>query len=255
MSGKRISPFNSISLLVSLLGVVLALPGNLPAALYAYTDEYGVHHFTNVPTDPRYKLVERRTFSPLLSRCITKYDQDIQAISNQYQMDPTLIRSVIRVESGFNPMAVSVKGARGLMQLMPETAQDLRVANPFDPKENIRGGVRYLRYLLDLFDGDLILALAAYNAGENAVLRYQSVPPYPETRAYVQRVLALYDSSLESQLVGTPRKKGNSPGARGPTASPGSARRNTIYKQVRTFNGEEIVVYTNTPVSRHPGID
>jgi hypothetical protein len=160
------------------------------------------------------------------------------------------------VESGFNPLAISVKGAQGLMQLMPATAQDLRVTNPFHPRENILGGVKYLRYLLNLFSGDLALALAAYNAGENAVLRYQCVPPYPETMAYVQKVLGLYDPSLESQLIRiVPRKTGNSPEVAGFGESPGSNHRYKIYKKYRNVDGERIVIYTNVPIPRRPGMD
>lgn len=235
-----------ISLLLILLGAAFSPLGDLWAALYAYVDENGVFHFTNVPGNPRYRLVERRTFSPFLSRFVSKYDKEIQATCHQCGVDPDLVRSVIQVESDFNPLAISVKGAQGLMQLMPGTAQDLKVANPFNPRESIRGGVRYLRYLLDLFNGDLILALAAYNAGENAVLRYRSVPPFPETRAYIHKVLSLYDSSLETQLARLAQKGGGSSKEKG--SSP--AYRNRIYKQYRIFEGERIVVYTNIPVSR-----
>jgi Transglycosylase SLT domain len=244
-----------IKILVLVCGAIL-LPANLLAALYTYVDEVGVQHFTNVPTNPRYRMVERNTFSPLLSRLITKYDDDIQAISSQHGIDPALVRCIIRVESGFNPLAISMKGAQGLMQLMPATAQDLRVTNPFHPRENILGGVRYLRYLLNLFSGDLVLALAAYNAGENVVLRYRSVPPYPETMAYVRKVLGLYDPSLESQLIRIiPRKTGNNPKAAKSGASSGLDHRNKIYKRYQDVDGERIVIYTNIPAPRRSGVD
>jgi len=110
--------------------------------------------------------------------------------SNQ-GVDPALVEAIVAVESAFNPMAVSVKGAMGLMQLMPQTASRYGVADPFDPKQNVRGGTRHLRDLLLRFE-NLIHALAAYNAGERAVLRYRGLPPYPETRDYVRKVLDRY---------------------------------------------------------------
>ena len=255
MIWEKVSVFQGIFVIIVLVGAISLSPQDLSASLYAYVDESGVLHFTNAPTDPRYRLVERRTFSPLLSRCITRYDKEIQAISQQCQIDPNLVRSIIKVESDFNPLAISVKGAQGLMQLMPGTAQELKVSNPFDPCENIRGGVKYLRYLMDLFRGDLVLALAAYNAGENAVLRYRSVPPYPETRSYVQKVLSLYDPSLESHIMRVSQKSGSGPKERSSLQSSSLARRNQIYKQYRTLEGETFVVYTNVPVSRRSGID
>lgn len=107
-------------------------------------------------------------------------------------LDPALVRAVVQAESGYNALAVSNKGAQGLMQLMPATALELAVARPFDPEDNLRGGTRYLRRLLERYDGDATLALAAYNAGPSAVDRYGGVPPYPETLAYVRRVLTLW---------------------------------------------------------------
>lgn len=115
-------------------------------------------------------------------------DGYIEQIAQRYELDPLLVRAVIAVESNYNPAAVSPKGARGLMQLMPQTARRLGVRNSFDPLENLEGGVRYLKYLLTLFNGDKRLALAAYNAGEGAVLLYGGVPPYRETAEYVYRV-------------------------------------------------------------------
>ena len=108
------------------------------------------------------------------------------------QLDPRLVKAVIQVESGYNPQALSRAGAMGLMQLMPETARDLEVANPYDPDENLRGGTLYLRQLLDRFKGSLELALAAYNAGPEPVERHGGIPPYAETRDYVRRILSLY---------------------------------------------------------------
>jgi soluble lytic murein transglycosylase-like protein len=109
-------------------------------------------------------------------------------------VDFALIKAIIRAESGFNPAAVSRKGAKGLMQLMPETASRLNVSNSFNPRENIEGGVRYFKYLLSLFNDDLRLSLAAYNAGENIVAEVRSIPPYRETVDYVKKVLSYYQS-------------------------------------------------------------
>ncbi len=116
-------------------------------------------------------------------------------ISRQHGLDPRLIDSVIRVESNYNPRAVSHKGAQGLMQLMPATAARLDVDDPFDPEQNIRGGVREVARLIDLYSGNLALVLAAYNAGQGAVERYQGIPPYNETQNYVRQVMSLYTGS------------------------------------------------------------
>lgn len=121
-----------------------------------------------------------------------RYSPTIDRIANEHRLDPALVHAVISVESGYNPQALSPKGAMGLMQLMPATAQRFGVTDPYDPAANIDGGVRYLRWLMKLFDNHR-LALAAYNAGENAVKRHKNtVPPYPETQHYVVRVLDLY---------------------------------------------------------------
>jgi hypothetical protein len=120
-----------------------------------------------------------------------EFNHHISAAASLHGVEVALVRAIIQVESDFDHLAVSSKGAQGLMQLMPDTARRMGVTNPFDPRQNIFGGVRYLRFLLDLFRGDIALASAAYNAGENAVLRYNGVPPYKETRNYVQKVQAL----------------------------------------------------------------
>ena len=135
---------------------------------------------------------EVRSFSYI--RDSNQYDSLISEFSKKYQVDFALIKAIIRAESGFNPVAVSRKGAKGLMQLMPETASRLNVSNSFNPRENIEGGVKYFKYLLSLFDDDLRLSLAAYNAGENIVAELRSIPPYRETVDYVKKVLSYYQS-------------------------------------------------------------
>lgn len=134
------------------------------------------------------------TDSYLLARkdAATAFDDIVKENAERERVDPKLVKSVMLVESNFNPRAVSPKGARGLMQLMPATARRYGVANSFDPVENIRGGVAYLSDLLDMFSGDVVRALAAYNAGEGAVQRHGGVPPYPETREYVRRAMLVY---------------------------------------------------------------
>jgi len=119
-------------------------------------------------------------------------DQMVEQTANRFNVDPDLVHAIIRVESGYDPQAVSSKGAMGLMQLIPATARRFGVANPFDPKQNIEGGVNYLKHLLDLFGGDLPLSLAAYNAGEHAVQRSGGIPAIPETQNYVRKITGIY---------------------------------------------------------------
>ncbi len=139
----------------------------------------------------------------------SRFDETIEKYARQYRVDATLIRAVIQVESDFNPNTVSRKGARGLMQLMPGTAKRYGVKNVHDPDDNIRGGVRYLRDLLEMFSNDLPRVLAAYNAGENAVIRYGGIPPYQETSTYVKRALTVFYGRPYGQAVifaGDPKK-------------------------------------------------
>lgn len=156
------------------------------ADIYRYVDSHGVMHFTNTPTNSRYSFYlkessPKRPGPKSLDDIIERY-----AVANR--LENALVRAVIKAESDYNPRAVSSKGAKGMMQLIPETAREMKVIDPFDPEDNIRGGTRYLRKMLDLFNGNLDLALAAYNAGPGAVRRHGGIPPYSETRQYVQRV-------------------------------------------------------------------
>jgi soluble lytic murein transglycosylase-like protein len=138
----------------------------------------------------------------------TPYESHIKNASEKHQMDPDLIKAVIKQESNFNPADVSNKGAIGLMQLMPETARGLGVQNAFDPYENIHAGTRFLRIMLENFNGDLEKALAAYNAGPGAVRKYGAIPPYKETQNYVRKVLKYYSSQQDGKLFTFKGKKG-----------------------------------------------
>jgi soluble lytic murein transglycosylase-like protein len=180
------------------------------AGIYKYEDEKGVVHFSNRPRDPQFKLYigdnteeEREILETSVETAPpsidNNYDALISEVSNKYQVDSALVKAIIRAESGFNPIAVSQKGARGLMQLMPETASRVNVSNPFNPQENIEGGVRYFKYLLSLFHNDIRLSLAAYNAGENIVSKLGTIPPYRETIDYVRKVLHFYQLNHEQK--------------------------------------------------------
>lgn len=180
--------------------IVLCMSANLLYAdIYRYEDDEGVVHFTDIPTDNKFKIFMRdikkdkalRTNFRLNSFAgdPAEYDAIINSCALQYGVDTSLVKAVIQAESNYNPRAVSRKGAAGLMQLMPKTAQSLKVNDSFNPADNIRGGVRYLRFLLDTFKGDVALALAAYNAGLTNVAKHKGIPPYTETKNYVAKVM------------------------------------------------------------------
>ena len=212
---------------LALAALLLASTGY--ADVYKCTNGRGEAHFTNLINDPKYnrmkctlmvmslhkssKASAPSSYAPSYSinkgagyvsaksrtpfavneRNRRRFAQDISLIANQHRLDPALLHAVISAESAFNPKAVSPKGATGLMQLMPATARRFGVSNAYDPIANIEGGARYLRWLLDKFNNNMRLALAGYNAGENAVIRYgHKIPPYPETQTYVSRVLNFY---------------------------------------------------------------
>ena len=179
---------------LALLGaVVWALPAVASARIYTFVDENGITHFSNVPNDDRYTVIvttEERRERRRIPRNFG-YDGLISLTARQHKVPPALVKAVIAAESAFNARAVSRKGAQGLMQLMPTTAAALGVQNPLRADDNVQGGVRYLRAMLDRY-GNMGHALAAYNAGPTAVDRYRGIPPYQETRDYVRRVLTYY---------------------------------------------------------------
>lgn len=195
------------ALLAAAMGL-LGWAGPAAASSFRMVDGDGVVHFTNAPNSPRYQRQSGWTGTSSGWLAIPggggrgRYAEEIGAAANRYGVDPDLVHSVIRVESAFNPWAVSRKGARGLMQLMPRTAYSLGVRDTFNARQNIDGGVRHLRSLIDRYGGNLPLALAAYNAGAPAVDWYRAIPPYPETQQYVRRILDLYGAGSGA---GTPQ--------------------------------------------------
>jgi hypothetical protein len=196
-------------LLFAVLLAMTAVPGE--AQIYTRRNANGVVEATNVPDEPDFrltypgkgKLIHSRGFRRSYSG---QYDPDIENAASVYGVRADLIRAVIAVESEFDAHAVSSKGAQGLMQLMPFTARRFGVMNAFDPRQNIFGGVQYLRFLLDLFSGNVSLALAGYNAGENAVLRHKGIPPYRETQGYVRKIQALLADGFDAYYA--PRNTG-----------------------------------------------
>jgi soluble lytic murein transglycosylase len=190
-----------------LLGVTVAITTAAPAGAQTYKLAAldGTVHFTNAPNDPAYGRTGFRGATESGSRA-NIYSREIADAAIRYAVPERLVWAVIRAESGFDPRAVSGKGARGLMQLMPETAAILGVRDSFNPRENIDAGVRHLRALIDRFNNDLRLAIAAYNAGEKAVLAYRGIPPYRETQEYVTRVLRFYAGTPIESTASTPIK-------------------------------------------------
>lgn len=216
------------TLLVAALGVVALAPGTTRAAegVYSFRDRKGTLHFTNVPTDNRFKAVPSLPDRPIrislrgriggdgttrggrgaLARADRIWNEPpadlekmIDETSRRYGVETALVHAVVRAESAFDHLAVSSSGAQGLMQLMPGTAQEVGVRDVFHPRQNLEGGVYYLRSLIDRFNGDLRLALAGYNAGPGAVERFGGVPPYSETMDYVERVFRYRQEYLLSQ--------------------------------------------------------
>jgi soluble lytic murein transglycosylase len=188
-----------VGLWLAALVCALALAPAAHAQIFVYKDEFGRTHFTDNPQGEGYtryrpKGARRELASASVSPRTTRaFDPAIKRASLQHGVSPALVKAVIAAESGFDPEAISRKGAQGLMQLMPTTAELLGVDDALDPWQNIDGGTRYLSQMIERFPGELALALAAYNAGPEAVKRHRGVPPYEETRTYVRRVLRYYE--------------------------------------------------------------
>jgi soluble lytic murein transglycosylase-like protein len=191
---RTLGPLLAILLFVTAAGLARA-------DIYTFTDGSGVTHYSNVPVDPRYmRLISEPLSDAVLAAPTTgwrnraaAYSDLINEAAHRAKINPALLRAVIAVESAFDPQALSPKGAQGLMQLRPATARRYGVHHPFDPRDNLQGGASYMRDLLKRYGNDLELALAAYNAGEDAVERFgRTIPPFPETRAYVPAVLRFY---------------------------------------------------------------
>lgn len=175
------------------LTAAVIFPPLLHADIYRYVDSQGVLHFTNVPTHEKYRLYIREKTKPVFdAESSRRYDKLIRRAAEAHGVETSLLKAIIKAESDFDPRAVSKRGAMGLMQIMPENVTIFRIKNPFDPWENVMAGTRYFKTLFDRFEGRLPLALAAYNAGPSTVDRYRSIPPYPETRRYVEKVMNFY---------------------------------------------------------------
>ncbi len=207
MASRIFATFLSLSPAVTSWGQAIpatsVTASSIPATNITASHENGRTVYVNEPANLTRTITRTPAKRGDAATRARDFDELIVRASERHQVDAGLVRSVIKVESNFNPAAVSPKGAMGLMQLMPATARGLSVANPFDPEQNVDGGVRHLKRLLENYGGDLSLSLAAYNAGEGAVARSGGVPHYAETQSYVQRIRSLTDSgAFAGALIG-----------------------------------------------------
>jgi soluble lytic murein transglycosylase-like protein len=199
MSHNRLSTLTRVMAAVVAVWAFMAMPAR-GEQIVLVDDGHGHKVYVNLDDPPASAAKAARTFK---GRALppAEIEKLVEQTAKRYNVDAKLIQAVIQVESDYNPQALSNKGAMGLMQLIPSTAQRFGVQNAYNPKQNIEGGVNYLKYLLNLFNGDLSLSLAAYNAGENAVLRRGGIPQIPETENYVKKVRRLYDSDSDSMTA------------------------------------------------------
>jgi soluble lytic murein transglycosylase-like protein len=192
--------FTGNIIITVLIAALFIMVNHAVADIYTYTDEHGITHFSNAPTSPKYRLKMREVHFNYKKLSSGAYNRLISNSCVKHGIDPLLVKAIIKAESDFDPQTVSVKGARGLMQLMPETADDMGVADIDNPQNNIDGGVKYLKRLKGIFKSDLKLVIAAYNAGENAVIKYNGIPPFKETRQYVKKVLKYLNDYEQAEV-------------------------------------------------------
>jgi len=187
--------FSKISIMLWLVAFICLSASQCHADVYRYVSSSGVLHFTNMPTSSNYRIYIKERNSRC-SRVYSKnrYDEIIDTASKKHSISFSLLKAVINVESDFNPKAVSKAGAIGLMQIMPQNITSLCIKDPFNPAENIMGGALYLKKLLERYNGQLPMALAAYNAGPTMVDRYRAIPPINETEDYVEKVMNCYNN-------------------------------------------------------------
>ena len=204
METSRTTGMRLLFIITVTTALLLICQSAIGSSLYLCRDVRGKKYYSNMPESGRCVSYSTKKLGLIslsgkwpgysnTSYKNVRYHKQIDYWGRRYNIDPNLIKAIIRAESGFDRYAVSKKGAQGLMQLMPDTAREMRVSDPFNPGQNISGGVRYLRKLLKMFNGNLVLSLAAYNAGPNQVKKAGGVPRINETRLYIKRVLSYYD--------------------------------------------------------------
>ena len=185
-------------IVLSLISIACSFSALSHADIYKYVDEDGVIHLTNMPKGDHY----RKIMSENIVHTRDSYNHIIRTASFKYGIEPSLIKALITVESNWDSYAVSKKGAIGLMQIMPATATDMQIINPYDPEQNIEAGTRYLRFMLNRFKGNLDMALAAYNAGPTTVEKSGGVPAIAETREYIKKVLSIHNKRRNNPTTG-----------------------------------------------------